>query len=132
MKWNASALAALFLLTACGGGGGISDYGPAESAGSQGSPAARTWDGGNRDVQRVDADLDSSQTAPASTPGATYARPDSGSRQPTQQYRPPADAYPDPTTGASGPRGTADGRQRSDEVGYAGSRGVQGDGADGA
>jgi rare lipoprotein A len=132
MKWNASALAALFLLTACGGGGGITDYGPPESAGSQGSPAAQTWDGGARGQQRVDADLGPQQAAPSATPGAGYARPDSGYQQPAQQYRPPADAYPDPTAGAAGPRGTADGRQRSDEVGYAGTRGVQGEGADGA
>lgn len=130
MKWNASALAALFLLTACGGGGGITDYGPPESAGSQGSPASRAWDGGTRG-ERIDADLDPRQAAPAA-PGASYARPDSGYQPPAQQYRPPADAYPDPTAGASGPRGTADGRQRSDEVGYAGTRGVQGEGADGA
>ncbi|MES2443792.1 MAG: SPOR domain-containing protein [Pseudomonadota bacterium] len=133
MKWNASALAALFLLTACGGGGGITDYGPPESAGTQGSPAAQTWDGGNG---RIDADLDSQQAAPAPSrqPGASYARPDSSyQRAPEPQYRPAADpAYPDPTAGASGPRGTADGRQKSDEVGYAGTRGVQGEGADGA
>lgn len=132
MKWNASALAALFLLTACGGGGGLSDYGPAESAGTQASPAAQAWDGGARGQQRIDADLDPQQAAPQSTPGASYARPDSGNRQPARQYQPPADAFPDPTAGASGPRGTADGRQRSDEVGYAGTRGVQGEGADGA
>lgn len=137
MRSNASILAALILLTGCGGGGGFSSYGP-ESAGSQGSPAAQAYGG-----QRVDADLDQPQAepayqqpdpgyAPAPQAGTTYQRPDSGARRPAQQYRPPADNYPDPTAGASGPRGTADGRQRSDEVGYAGTRGVQGDGADGA
>lgn len=121
MRSNASILAALFLLTACGGGGGVTDYGP-ESAGSQSSAAAQAYGGGARD-RPIDADLDQPQAPQA---GAPYQRP-------AQQYRPPADsAYPDPTAGASGPRGTADGRQRSDEVGYAGTRGVQGEGSDGA
>jgi rare lipoprotein A len=119
-----------------------------ESAGSQGSPAAQAWDGGTRErsqpreqFQRIDADLDAQQAAPAN-PGASYARPDSGYQAPaepqyrpqpqSQQYQPQVDGYADPTAGASGPRGTADGRQKSDEVGYAGTRGVQGEGADGA
>ena len=132
MKWNASALAALFLLSACGGGRGVSDYGPPESAGA--SPAAQAWGGAD---QRIDADLTPQQRAPAPAPeaGVSYARPDSGYRpEPQQQqYRPPADAYPDPTANAAGPRGTSgSGQGRADEVGYAGTRGVEGEGADGA
>src|ERR1044072_1586508 len=137
MRSNASILAALFLLTACGGGGGFNDYGAPESAGSQGSPAAQSWGGGGREQQpRIDADL-APQQAPSSEAGAPYARPDSGyQRQPEQyqpqQYRPQADNHPDPTAGAAGPRGTSGNGPRSDEVGYAGTRGVQGEGADGA
>lgn len=153
MRSNASILAALFLLTACGGGGGFSDYGPVESAGSQGSPAAQAWDGGasgrpqaQDQVQRIDADLDPAQAAPA-RPGASYAQPDTSygpptqaaiqpprdyAAQPQQQYRPQQDGYADPTANAQGPRGTAGNGPRGDEVGYAGTRGVQGDGADGS
>jgi rare lipoprotein A len=111
------------LLTACGGSNGVTDFGAPESAGSQPSPAAQTWDGGDRPI---DADLDPSQPQSA---GAPYQRP--GARPET--YRPPADNYPDPTAGATGPRGTAGGgAPRADEVGYAGTRGVQGEGTDGA
>lgn len=147
MKWNASALAALFLLTACGGGGGFSDYGPVESAGSQGSPAAQSYGGGDRiaaqrdsGVERIDADLDPQQAVPQRA-GASYARPDSGYQppvqqqyrpEPQQQYQPQQDGYADPTANAQGPRGTSGNGPRSDAVGYAGTRGVQGEGTDGA
>jgi len=134
MKWNASALAALFLLTACGGGRSLNEYGAPESAGSQGAPAAQTWDGGGN--QPIDADLQQPQGEPQS-PGASYQRPGSQRANLPQTYRPQADrsadGYQDPTEGAAGPRGTAGGAApRADEVGYAGSRGVQGEGTDGA
>lgn len=143
MRSNASILAALFLLTACGGGGGFSDYGPVESAGSQGSPAAQAYGGARERTQpqdqpqRIDADLDPQQAAP----GASYAQPESSYHAPAQQrYRPAPqqqvqpqqDGYADPTANAPGPRGTSGNGPRGDDVGYAGTRGVQGEGADGS
>lgn len=136
MKWNASALAPLFLLLAgcMGGSGGYSNAG-LEPAGGQGSLAAQTWDGGEGRPQRPpqqdayqapqqDQYSQQPQYQPQATaggaPGAGYERPGSDDDRPAQPrqdyqprpqqqtYQPPQqDSYADPAASAAGPAGTS-------------------------
>lgn len=154
MRSNVSILAALFLLSACGGGFGYApETLPAAQSAPQGygsnyqapqdpyaepAPApvdpysAQAQQGG---YERPDAGYD--------TPGASYGRPgeQTAQRQPAPQRRPapantPAprpqpqqDAWQDPTAGVTAPASSSGrGETRYDKVGYAGVRGVQGGG----
>jgi len=142
MKWNASAVAALFLLAGCGGERGFANFGPETAGPPPGSLAAQSWTqraptaplagaSGLIDTPVAVEALPSADAA-QDRPGASYPVPGAkpAARAPRAQaapridYAAPAtqDAYVDPAADATGPRGSsqrAPGEQRYDEVGYA-------------
>ncbi|NML05238.1 SPOR domain-containing protein [Sphingomonas sp. G-3-2-10] len=154
MRSNASILAVLFLLSACGGGFG---YGPetlpaAERAPQNYGTAYQQPQDPYAEPAPAPVDPYSAQAQPGGyerpdagydAPGASYGRPGEQAaqrqpvRQPAPQRRPapentPApqpqqDAWQDPTANATGPASSSGrGESRYDKVGYAGVRGVQG------